>query len=409
MKIHYLPLALLVVLISVVVLFPLNAEAQNPQSVSILKWSPDGDLIAGGDDLGFLRIWDAKTGETILQFQAHRSIVTSLSWSADGTRLASVSPDEAVVRIWNTNNGQAISELQAERGYEGLSYVAWNPKRDLLVNVATVIDGGSSLRFWNAADESYELLPISYDVSAYDIAWSPDGTRLGVADSRGVYIFSNFTSAEMEPHVLAPFAPSIAWSPDSSKLATVDVMAGIIRILAVGTGEVLMTFQGPPRDLEHGIASIAWSPDGIQLASDGFDGSTQIWNSITGELVETILLSRGGGRGLMSWSPYGGRLALGSAPSGASAIARSNVSGVTTQNIADGAVQIVVPAPSLERLQAIADACNAPSTVERLLPTSEAAGQLSTFVSGVEALPQDTIPPACAADLMAVAEALQSQ
>lgn len=79
------------------------------------------------------------------------------------------------------------------------------------------------------------------------------------------------------------------------------------------------------------------------------------------------------------------------------------------QTLANGAVQIVVPVPSPERLQAIADACNAPAAVEQSLTASLQADQLSTFITQVEALPENTIPPACADDLIAVAEALQSR
>jgi hypothetical protein len=107
-------------------------------------------------------------------------------------------------------------------------------------------------------------------------------------------------------------------------------------------------------------------------------------------------------------SPYGGRLAIANNGSTLAPELPTNVDGTTlaTQTLLDGAVQIVVPAPSLERLQAIADACNAPSTVEQALATSD---QLTDFVAEVEALPENTIPLACAADLIAVAEALQSQ
>jgi hypothetical protein len=65
------------------------------------------------------------------------------------------------------------------------------------------------------------------------------------------------------------------------------------------------------------------------------------------------------------------------------------------------------PAPSVEQLHAIVAACDAPPTVETSLIASLDAGDLADVVAQVEALPPDTIPPACAADVIAVAEALQ--
>src|SRR5690606_30147442 len=121
-----------------------------------------------------------------------------------------------------------------------------------------------------------------------------------------------------------------------------------------------------------------------------------------------ISLNRQGGRFLMSLSPYGGRLALGnSAPVNDTTAVQ--VSRNVIQTLANGAIVIVVPAPSLERLQAIAEACNAPTPIEQSLTASLQADQLTDFVAQVEALPENTIPPACAADLIAVARALQSR
>ena len=61
-------------------------------------------------------------------------------------------------------------------------------------------------------------------------------------------------------------------------------------------------------------------------------------------------------------------------------------------------MQILVPDPSIERLNAITAACDAPVS-----PTTD----MTDFIAQVEALPADSIPPACAADLLAVARALE--
>ncbi|MDX2162267.1 MAG: hypothetical protein SF162_13155, partial [bacterium] len=72
-------------------------------------------------------------------------------------------------------------------------------------------------------------------------------------------------------------------------------------------------------------------------------------------------------------------------------------------------VQIIVPDPSPERLQAIAAQCGAPLTVERGLDAAIAAADYADVIAQIDALPAGTIPPACAADLRAVAAAMQGQ
>jgi hypothetical protein len=64
------------------------------------------------------------------------------------------------------------------------------------------------------------------------------------------------------------------------------------------------------------------------------------------------------------------------------------------------------PDPSPARLQAIASACNAPTAATRLLTARMSDSSVQAFASAIEALPDSALPPACEADLLAVAAAL---
>jgi hypothetical protein len=86
----------------------------------------------------------------------------------------------------------------------------------------------------------------------------------------------------------------------------------------------------------------------------------------------------------------------------------TNTLSKTFQTFLDGAVQIVVPAPSLEKLKMITEACNTQLTVEQLLITQINEKQLSTFTTQVNGLTNAQIPPGCKADLLAVANALMA-
>jgi WD40 repeat protein len=384
------------------------AHEDNQEYVSSVAWSPDGSKIASASDTGNVQLWDTVTSEVLLEFQGHVGTITTISWSPNSTRLATASPEDKVERIWDATTGALITELSGDRFYEGVAFVRWNPNGTNLVSVVGVADGGSLLHFWSVENNSFQALPTTYNVSAYDLAWSPDGTKLAIADYRGVFVFDDFSMANIEPRVIAPFRFTVAWGPDGTKLAVSDVRSGVVDILDADGGQVLTTIQGPARTSENGIASLTWTSDGITLILDEYSGTVQSWNAVTGELLETLSLNRQGGRFLMSLSPYGGRLALGNSAS-VSDTASIQVDKGVIQTFGDGAVQIVVPAPSRERLQAIAEACNAPTAVEQALAADIQADNLTAFVAQVESLPENTIPAACAADLIAVAEALQNQ
>ena len=77
--------------------FPLQGHTCWVLSVT---WSPDGTKLASSSDDRSIRIWNAETAESIATLQGHTDLVYSVAWSPDGTKLASGSDDESI-RIWN--------------------------------------------------------------------------------------------------------------------------------------------------------------------------------------------------------------------------------------------------------------------------------------------------------------------
>ncbi|HEV3119701.1 MAG TPA: hypothetical protein VGY58_21765, partial [Gemmataceae bacterium] len=64
-----------------------------------LAFSPDGRLLASSDGT-IIHVWEADTGKELRNFAGHRGEIRSLSFSANGRRLASASNDSTVL-IWD--------------------------------------------------------------------------------------------------------------------------------------------------------------------------------------------------------------------------------------------------------------------------------------------------------------------
>ena len=104
---------------------------RHKDDVRSVHFSPCGEKIASGGGHQFtnrdyaIRIWDGTTGEQIgSPLNGHRSAVTSVSWSHDGTRLASGSWDKTV-RIWNPSTGEELCQLTDHCDW--VNSVAWAP------------------------------------------------------------------------------------------------------------------------------------------------------------------------------------------------------------------------------------------------------------------------------------------
>jgi len=94
-----------------------------------------------------------------------------------------------------------------------------------------------------------------------------------------------------------------AWSPDGTRLALGEA-DGTVQIRDAITDDVLFTAHG---HTNH-VWALAWSPDGKRLASASWDKTVQVWNAVTGERMLTY---RGHTDivGAVAWSPDGTRIA----------------------------------------------------------------------------------------------------
>src|SRR5436190_6070387 len=77
--------------------------------------------------LGFVKVWDAQTGEELLYLRGHTAEVSSLAYSPDGKRLASASASyfpSGEVKVWDA---QTVQELLTVKGGSYNHRVAFSP------------------------------------------------------------------------------------------------------------------------------------------------------------------------------------------------------------------------------------------------------------------------------------------
>ena len=110
-----------------------------------------------------------------------------------------------------------------------------------------------------------------------DIAYSPDGKRLAVASSMGVWIYDAQTGEELDFFTVR--ATSVSFSPNGQTLAVADV-DNTIQLRDVRTHEHLHTLTGHTGS----VKKILFSPDGQRLVTGSF-GSLRLWNTHTGEFL----------------------------------------------------------------------------------------------------------------------------
>lgn len=188
-------------------------------------FSPDGTLLATGDEDGLVTIWDVATGEQLHSMAGHANIVTYVRFMDDGT-LVSAS-QEGTVNTWNVQTGERTdSEL-----FPGSTTMVISPDERFMAIGRS--DATLSMR------EEGSLVPSTVLEDSSDLMIRP------------------------------------AFSSDSLLCATgVTGDMTTVGIFDSSSGALLGTYSG------HSLAVLdaAISPDGRMLATASEDGSVLLWD-----------------------------------------------------------------------------------------------------------------------------------
>lgn len=91
-----------------------------------VAWSPDGELVAVGDQAGTTAVWDATGGEPRGSVPPPKEgqPISALAWSHDGKRLAV--GNGPGVRVWDVAEGREVGTLDTEKN--AVSGLAFGPE-----------------------------------------------------------------------------------------------------------------------------------------------------------------------------------------------------------------------------------------------------------------------------------------
>ena len=122
-----------------------------------------------------------------------------------------------------------------------------------------------------------------------NIQYSPDGTKLTVASSSGIWHYDAQTGKELgvfpayNMHSLGFMPMSVAYSPDGKTVAS-GCRDGTIRLWDTDTSIPQHTLSGHKK----AVWSVAYSPDGKTVASGGQDKTLRLWDANIGQHLRKL-------------------------------------------------------------------------------------------------------------------------
>lgn len=98
----------------------------HPRSISAITFSPDGQVLAGGDHRA-VRVWDVKTGKLLRELRGHSGVIEAITFSPDGLRIAAGgqgpglrSPREwrvlSELKVWEWQSGKLLRSMAGQPG-----------------------------------------------------------------------------------------------------------------------------------------------------------------------------------------------------------------------------------------------------------------------------------------------------
>ncbi|XP_055837057.1 chromatin assembly factor 1 subunit B [Episyrphus balteatus] len=321
---------------------------RHQRAVNAVKWSPNGELLASGDDESVIFIWKQKEESehimyvldnanendkeiwiTMKVLRGHMEDIYDLSWAPNSQFLVSGSVDNTAI-IWDVQKGKSLSILKDHKGF--VQGVAWDPKNQYIATLST----DRILRIFDIQTKkvihrnSKSTLPVPKESDLYDkkvrlyhddtlqtffrrLCFSPDGklliTPAGVVDYDGAtqllhttYVYSRFSLKQ--PSIVLPspdqYTVAVKCCPILFKLrdkagpcpAVIPLPYRMIFAIATKSSVYLYdTQQKVPFGLISNIhytrlTDIAWSNDGRIMIVSSTDGFCSIITFDDGELGE---------------------------------------------------------------------------------------------------------------------------
>jgi WD40 repeat protein len=259
---------------------------KQPQGVSYLDVSNDGNYIVTGSYDEKVRLWRISDGKLVREFTGHKGTIWTVAFSPDGKLIAS-SGDDKIIRLWSTATGDLIHTLNSHE------LIVWSVRFSPDGTKLASCSFDRSFKLWNVKDGKLLMNNKEHQEAIVDIAFSHDGRLLDTtSDDETIKLWKVNDGALIRTMKVPEHIQAVAFSPNDKLLMTggrdkptlgefVQSLFGdsefnkgvSARLWEISTGTLLHTFTKHSND----VNDVAVSNDGNWIATASADHTVHLW------------------------------------------------------------------------------------------------------------------------------------
>ncbi len=280
-----------------------------------VSFSNDGSMLASTSVFSEVHLWDVATGELIKTLGEQSWGASSVSFSPDGTTMATY--NHTGLHLWDVDTYKLLQTFNHAPTLVSFGFdvnISFSPDGSTIVTYTSdKTNHSEALYLWDVATKTLRNVLHGPYIFVDAISYSANGNILAVTTSSGIFLwYVNFPRPSYVHFQGQVLNPQTAISPDGKTLATGrllwDISTGTRKYPVLNSPNVFLSRIG-----STAIKNVLFSPDGRTLAISEFN-TVMLFDAATGRLLHTIKGHVGRPQGVesLAFSPDSSLLATGS-------------------------------------------------------------------------------------------------